>query len=308
MPASPPPAPPLLDIAAVRARLARRFGPDADPWCEALPALVRNLAGRWDLTLAPAWSHGGTSVVFPGVSGSGEPLVLKLTPEPDIAAQEAAALAAWRGSPHTVTLHDADLARGALLLERIRPGTRLADEPDQYPVEEIAPLLAAVRVPDPDPGLPSLGERAGFLLSLTRQRLGRDPDAAARIPPGVLDASRDLARELAGDGPTELVHGDLHPGNVLRGGPGRGLVTIDPRPCRGDPAFDAIDWSLADGGTERDVRRRIARLASRADHLDPDRAWSWCQAMAVVLAVIALTARHDPKAAEQFLALAPGFR
>ncbi|OUC96640.1 hypothetical protein CA984_14275 [Streptosporangium minutum] len=47
-------------------------------------------------------------------------------------------------------------------------------------------------------------------------------------------------------GPAGLVHGDLHPGNVLDGGP-RGLVVIDPRPCVGDPAFDAVDWVLGTG-------------------------------------------------------------
>jgi streptomycin 6-kinase len=47
----------------------------------------------------------------------------------------------------------------------------------------------------------------------------------------------ELARTLAHAGPTALVHGDLHFANILVA-EGR-LVAIDPRPCWGDPAFDA---------------------------------------------------------------------
>lgn len=305
------PVTPLIDVDAVRTRLARHFGPGVAPWCEALPEAARDLAARWHLTLAPAWPNGGTSVVLPCASADGQHRVLKLTPDPAIAAEEATALTAWAASPHTVTLHDADPGRGALLLERILPGTRLADEPGRFPVEEVAPLLENLRRPAPDEDLPGLRDRADFLLDLTRQRLGRYPAAAARIPAGLIEASRHLARELAGGGPRELVHGDLHPANVLRAGSARSgqrLVAIDPRPCLGDPAFDAVDWALADGGDEPEVRQRIERLAARVTGLDPDRVWAWCRAMAVVIAAIALIARGDTAKGDRLLALAPNPR
>lgn len=64
-------------------------------------------------------------------------------------------------------------------------------------------------------------------------------------------------------------------------------LASDPRPCLGDPAFDVIDWVVADGGGERAVQHRIGWLAARVDGRNPDqRAWVWCQAMAMVLAVI----------------------
>lgn len=298
------PATPLVDVDAVRVRLARRFGPDVAVWCEALPDLADDLAGRWRLTLASAWPNGGTSVVFPCESAAGEQRVLKLTPDPEIAAGEAVALTAWHACPHTVPLHAADPGRGALLLERVRPGTRLADERDPYPIEEIVPLLQDLCQPVPDLELPALKDRADFLLDLTSQRLEQYPAAAEHVPPGLVEASRERASGLAGSGPRMLIHGDLHPGNVLRGAPGRGLVAIDPRPCLGDPAFDAIDWVLADGGDGPEVRQRAERLASRVTGLDPDRVWAWCRAMAVVIGVIALIARDDVTAGERLIALA----
>ena len=152
---------------------------------------------------------------------------------------------------HVVTLHDADLDRGALLLERLLPGTRLADEPDRWPLEEVEPVLSDLwRQPSwlgAVPGLPELRERAEFVFELTRRRFESHPDVAGRVTPGLVEGARSLASALSGEGPVRLLHGDLHPGNVLRGGDGRELVAIDPRPCLGDPAFDAVDWVLAGG-------------------------------------------------------------
>jgi streptomycin 6-kinase len=207
-----------------------------------------------------------------------------------------------------VTLHDADLDRGALLLERLLPGTRLADEPDRWPLAEVVPVLSGLW-PRPTrlaagSGLPELRERSEFVFEMTRRRLAQHQAVAGRVPLDLVEGSRSRASVLAAEGPVRLLHGDLHPGNVLRGGDGRGLVAIDPRPCLGDPAFDAVDWVLADGGGEQAVRQRIDWLAGRVDGLDPGRAWAWCQAMAVVLAVALLIGRGDDPVGEAMLALA----
>ena len=88
---------PIVDVEHVRVRLSRRFGPQVARWCAALPARVDDLAARWGLRLGPAWPKGGTSVVLPCESRTGEQLVLKLTPDLAIAADEATALGIWAG-------------------------------------------------------------------------------------------------------------------------------------------------------------------------------------------------------------------
>jgi streptomycin 6-kinase len=297
---------PVIDVDAVHLRLVGRFGPEVAEWCAGLPALAADLAGRWGLRLGQAWPTGGTSVVLRCESDDGELLVLKLTPDPKIAADEATALDAWMACRHVVALHDVDLDRGALLLERVLPGTRLWDEPDRWPLEEVVPVLSDLwrqsSWPGAGSGLPELRERAEFVFELTRRRLGSRPAVARRVPSALVEGSWNLARALADEGPVRLLHGDLHPGNVLRAGDGRGLVAIDPRPCMGDPAFDSVDWVLAGGGGEQAVQQRIDWLAGRVDGLDPDRAWRWCQALAVVLAV-SLLPGSDP-AGEEMLAMA----
>ena len=194
---------PVIDVEGVRVRLSRRFGPEVAGWCAALPALAGDLAVRWGLRLGQAWPKGGTSVVLPCESGNGEQLVLKLTPDLAIATDEATALGIWTGCRHVVRLHDADPDRGALLLERVLPGTRLADEPDPWPLTEVAPVLSQLWQEPPElddgSGLPDLRERAEFVFGITRRRLDRHPEVAARVPPALMEGSQRRAAALAGE-------------------------------------------------------------------------------------------------------------
>jgi streptomycin 6-kinase len=55
-------------------------------------------------------------------------VVLKLTPDPSVADTEAAVLRAWAVNPHAVDLLVADAEPGALLLEKLEPGTKLSNQ------------------------------------------------------------------------------------------------------------------------------------------------------------------------------------
>ena len=111
------------------------------------------------------------------------------------------------------------------------------------------------------------------------------------MDPGLVTAGHELARTLAQTGPTALVHGDLHLANILiarqprptRASPAV-LVAIDPRPCLGDPDFDAVDWVLAPGATQT-PEQRIEELCGLVPGLDADRLWAWCRATAVIIVV-----------------------
>ncbi|MEV6714403.1 fructosamine kinase family protein [Lentzea sp. NPDC051208] len=198
-----------------RTRLIRRFGADVTGWIDALPDLVATLTARWGLTLL-RHMPGGTGTTFLCTNA-----VLKLTPDHDIAVHEARALTAWAHTPAMVDLLDADLTRGALLLQPIRPGTPATDPAKVVPhLHEAKPA-----------GFPPLTARVDFLFEtvLTRRT-------------GTYYATEHhRARKLAGDNVKPvLLHGDMHPGNVLQGPDGP--VAIDPRACIGDPAIDWLDF------------------------------------------------------------------
>lgn len=281
----------MLDIspdAAAEARLVTRFGPGVRPWLAALPALAGELAARWELEIVEAVSHGGTSRTFQVRRADGAGAFLKLTPEPAICASEATALRAWSDSPHVVDLIAVDVEAGALLLDAVEPGTPVNRLDEMPSPQEVSALLASLQPAEVPRDLPPLRERVAFLFELTRRRL-----RPGTVEEDVLDRSLAAALALAEDGPAGLVHGDLHPGNVLDGGP-RGLVVIDPRPCVGDPAFDAVDWVLGTGAPEL-LHDRVAQLG-----VEPERLMRWCRALAVVVAIPRLN-RGPRDAGTEFL-------
>jgi streptomycin 6-kinase len=283
-----------------REKLITRFGTGVDAWCAALPETVELYCLHWHLELDKALSGNG-SRVFIGRQHSSRGVVLKLTPDPAIANEEAIALRAWAATPHAVDLLDADLEAGALLLEHIEPGTKVSDEPEVPPVDEVADLLTGLRetarydgaqLLTLAQGMESMFARIGGLLS--------NPQVSPLVAPHLLGDGHRRARELASSGPQGLLHGDLHLSNVLRAGRTRGLVAIDPRPGIGDRTFDAIDWTLDRATSIEEVDERIGRLCELVPGLDRDRLWGWCQATAAALAILLLR-RRPPDATTQLL-------
>ncbi|MDW5595690.1 aminoglycoside phosphotransferase family protein [Conexibacter stalactiti] len=124
------------------------------------------------------------------------------------------------------------------------------------------------------------------------------------VPAGMLERGHALARQLSDDRavPPALVHGDLHPGNVLDGGSRRGLVAIDPRPCAGDPLFDAVDLTLWDVDSVTAAHARVAAVASEAG-ADRERLAAWCAALAGMAAASLATRASGTAAPAQIAAL-----
>jgi streptomycin 6-kinase len=283
---------------AWRARMVRRFGPEVEAWCDDVSRLAGELAARWELRELEPVPAGGTSRVVACRIADGGRAFLKLTPEPGLAIDEATALRAWEDGGRAPRVLAFDEPTCALLLEAIEPGTRLADVPQLATVPAVAGLTAALHVPAPA-GLPALRERVDFVFSITRTRA-----RGMRLDAGAIERSHAAARMLADDrpGPAVLVHGDLHPANVLVGPPGRELVAIDPRACLGDPAFDLVDW-ITDWATPDRWQERSDALAA-ATGVAPARLWSWLRALAVVIAAARLAGRRrDDELADRLLAL-----
>lgn len=215
----------------------------------------------------------------------GTTAVLKLSPDPDLGRVETSALLAWRSSGRVPRVLEFDRESGALLMEAIRPGTPLADVQAEARIGEIAGLVRDLHAAQDERDLkkfPPLVERVEFIFAFWGQRLQK-PEVSSGVSRELFERSRVSARELATrPGRRALLHGDLHARNVLEGS--RGLVAVDPRACVGDPAFDLVDWVLADGGDKGTLRRR-ARWLARAAGVDLTSLWRWCSCMAVLAVV-----------------------
>ena len=201
--------------------------------------------------MATLLEEGNTSLVVRCQNASLGPVILKLVPDETLAGAEAAALRSWEPSGHVPHVWCHDRTAGALLLEAIPDEIPLQMSRSQVSLSDVAELICSLHrsgSPVMADGVESLAERVEFLEhSFWAERHSRNHEVTHAIPVVRLDRGRELARALAaGDQVAPvLLHGDLHPGNVLDGGVNRGLVAIDPRPCVGDPAFDAVDGVLA---------------------------------------------------------------
>lgn len=275
---------PDLDPGA-RQRLTARYGSEVEAWFDDLPDLLIELAGRWQIELGPPIPRGTASAVFHCRMTDGRRAVLKTAPDRSRLALEASALAAW-DTVHTPAVIAFDEQVGALLLEAIEPGIPLIVTTVYPTLESVASLLSALHgQPVSEGTYPVVAQRVDNLFRSSTKLYERDPELAAVVPPDLYERGHALATRLARQKlPIVSLHGDLTPRNILDGGAERGLVAIDPTPCVGDAAFDAVDlilWQANDLGT---IEARTERLAA-ATGMQAERMHAWCCAFGGMLAL-----------------------
>ena len=266
---------------AARARLLERFGPAAASWIDDFGTTVGELCKKWGME-PRAVCAGGTGAVVECVStADGTRYALKLSPDPTISEQEASALTYWTNAHTVVDLVDADATHGAILLHWLSDATELTEA---CSIAEVSGLISDLYTPNrtPPPNVPRARERVEFVFGLWDHRRRALPNSP--IDDAVWRRCHAAAMEMANDGDW-LLHGDLHPGNILRTGNGGRIVAIDPRPCIGDPAMDLTDLAMSGATSEAAIRIRCRQLADIADPIDPDRLWLWCRNFAPIMAV-----------------------
>lgn len=240
---------------------------------------------RWDLQGGSRLGGGFRSDVFACSAAGGDQVVVKLTATPEEARLEAAALTLWAHTGAAVRLIDADITHGALLLERIWPGTPLPGSGDPVSAGIAARLLARVHLAAhgqlPFPALEDIYLR---LESRARddaafeQRTRGDP---ARGAAGLqrLELARAAAMDLcATTGRPVLLHGDFVDKNLLRSG--AGYVAIDPMPRIGDPCADAGLFAACHPPATT-ILQRAAAVAGQMS-LNRQRALRWAAVWAVL--------------------------
>jgi streptomycin 6-kinase len=291
--------------AGARRRLTARFGSGVEAWLGELPGVLTALAERWRLEIGAPIPRGSVSAVFWCRTADGRRAVLKASPDRARLAFEAAALGGWHtaATPAVIAL---DEQLGALLIEAIEPGTPLVVSAAYPDLESVAGLLTSLHGSGvPDPSYPPAGQRAAALFRSSLALYERHPELTALVPPELYERGHRLADRLARrDGPAVLLHGDLTPSNILDGGPRRGLVAIDPAPCLGDAAFDAVDLILWQADDLATIGARAGRLAA-ATGVAAERYSGWCVAFAAMAALeLASLAGADSERVQALLELA----
>jgi streptomycin 6-kinase len=275
---------PHIDPGA-RQRLTARYGTEVEGWFESLPDLLTTLTERWQLELGPPIPRGTASVVFRCRMRDGRLAVLKASPDRSRLIVEALALTAWHTvhSPEVIAFDD---QLGALLLEAIDPGTPLIVSMTYPALERVAGLLSALHGQAvPDGPYPTVAQRVDDLFRSSMKLYERNQRLTEVVPYELYERGHALASRLAHHNvATVLLHGDLTPRNILHGGAERGLVAIDPTPCRGDAPFDAVDLILWQAVDLETIEDRIEFLAA-ATNMETGRFKAWCCAFAGMVAL-----------------------
>lgn len=286
----------------INARLVGRFGPEAENWLAEVPALAARLTSRWGFVLGELFESGASSVVLRCQGPDGTPAVLKLSPDRDLLTKQLEMLRVFAPSGRVPAVLAVDADAGAMVLEEVLPGTMAEDMPPEALPQQWGELLSALHAVAPPPQWPwDLRGRCDEAFSRIGRRLS-EPAIAARI--GQAAWQRAIRRcETLLDTQTApvLLHGDLHLGNALDGGPARGLIAIDPKACVGDPCFDAVDYVAAAAGNEG-VEARCERVAT-ACGLNGDRLFAWSRVVAPMFVIGYLSDDGPEQAIDELLAL-----
>jgi streptomycin 6-kinase len=248
-------------------------GEEGEQWLAGLPARIAALAERWQLRIGEPFAEGGAvSWVAPARTADGSEAIVKVFLVGLENAEEPQALAHYGGQGAVRMLAGEP---GALLLERLRPGTPLwSVEDDDEACRVAMDVLQRLWRPPADghPFRTLAGDAADWSQAILRSW----DTLAGPFERRLLDEAVEAAVALAPtQGETVVLHQDLHGGNILRA-EREPWLAIDPKPVVGEREFDlaSLIRDRRESITEPIVRRRLDLLSAELG-LDRERMRRW---------------------------------
>lgn len=247
----------------------------AEEWLDDLPARVRFLEQRWDITVGRPLAGATEAYVVEATTADGEAAVLKLVlpSSPRGARHEITALRLGDGQGCVALLRD-DPDLGALLIERLGQSLFELNLPVVRRHEILCDTVTQMWRPASGHGLPTGADRArrrATFVAETWEKLDR-PCSEHAVDHALECAHR---REVAHDDERAvLVHGDVHQLNALQAG--ATFKLIDPDGVLAEAECDLGVLMRGDPVEllERDPRERAWWLAARTG-LDTTAIWEW---------------------------------
>jgi len=230
------------------------YGQQGQAWLDNLPRLTETLTKKWGLSDVQVLPNLSYNYVASCVQGN-RPTVLKIGFNKHEVLSEMHALKLFAGNGCVALLH-ADAEQGALLLQRIVPGTSLKTLPpeqDRHAAEITSQVIKklqhqSARNPQQE-GVPRV---ENWLTTL---------DKNWDLPQQHLVKARALKNHLlATTTHTVVLHGDLHNDNILSCGDNEWLA-IDPKGVIGDQVYEvgAAIYNPIPEAVDRNTAKKIMR-------------------------------------------------
>jgi streptomycin 6-kinase len=275
-------------IPADFARTMREVYGDAGvEWLERLPTIIADCERRWSLAALPPFPRLSYNYVAPALLADGTDAVLKIGyPSAELIC-EMEALRLYDGHGIVQLLH-ANREQGAMLLERLKPGTPLACIKDDEEATSIAAgVMRQLWRPVPaEHQFPTVAKWAAGLRRLRKHFSG----TTGPLPRSLVEQAETLFTELiASTHEAVLLHGDLHHENIIAS-ERQPWLALDPKGLVGEPAYEVgallrnqLPEPLAQPEASRVLARRVDQLAEELG-LDRERLLGWGLAQAVLSA------------------------
>ncbi len=287
----------MLIPQSVAERIERVHRDAGRAWLQTLPSLLAECRTRWSLQLEEPFTNLSYNLVLPGTTKqAGSPrrteLVLKLGGPCAEFIREATALSLFAGAG-AARLLDHEMQKGALLLERVTPGTPLHLQGERSDVETTRTAASLMRQlwqlrpanvsRAADHSFPSLAVWFAAFENLRKTFAGGTGPFPARLITAAEAAFAEL--NVSSDTPV-LLHGDLHHENILFSS-SQGWLAIDPKGVVGDRGYEVGSFmlnQLPEGASESET---LAILTDRLEVFSTELGiskgrlarWAFCHAV-----------------------------
>jgi streptomycin 6-kinase len=259
-------------------------------WLDHLPALIASIEEQWRIRVDEPFRTLTYHYVAPATQEDGTEAILKLAVPGDHIEREAACLRRYDGRGASY-IFEHDLALGAMLLERVRPGTDIKQLDESEAIEAVVTVMRQLhRTTAPDTLIPTVADWWKGFQRLREQFSG----TTGPLPDKLVDEAESLYAELAGSmDQAVLLHGDLHHENILAGDR-LPWIAIDPQGVVGEPVYevgaflrnpmpDLLSWS----GLDKILERRVAAFSELLS-IDKQRIAGWGFSQAVLSGIWSL--------------------
>lgn len=267
------------------------YGQQGKRWFDSLPRLAEQLAKKWGLSNLQVLPNMSYNYVVGCMQGN-VPAVLKIGFYKPKLQYEIQALKLFAGKGCVVLL-DADIERGALLLQRAVPGTSLKTlfpEQDRQAADIASQVIKNLQCVTPRQlnGLPHVEDWLSML------------DQNWNVPQRHLEKARVLKNQLLATTTQKvLLHGDLHHENILLRDD-NSWVAIDPKGVIGDPVYEVGAPmrnpipELAENCEVKKIIQNRVNLFAESLGFDRQRIFDWAFVQVVLGACWSLEDGLDP--------------
>lgn len=227
-----------------REKILRIFREKGEAWIEKLPDLLEKLVWKWQLSDCRTEENLSVHYICYGHSPKYGDVVLK-TGVPHLELYSGIDALLNYGGKHSCMLYEIDRDQGAMLMERVLPGTRLKDEPDfeqriKVGTELVEKLPVTINGEHEFPLFEHQMKKA-FTRARHEGRAGKEFISMLTVAENLYEEIKLLNRQKV------LLHGDLHHENILKDALGNWKI-IDPQGRIGEQCLETGRFLLNEWG------------------------------------------------------------